>query len=63
MDKIIAVNCIFEVFLLKGADNDVSHDDEVAAGQSHSNCHECLVLVLKGVLQQKGKVTVVAVLS
>ncbi|TRZ23364.1 hypothetical protein HGM15179_003781 [Zosterops borbonicus] len=53
VNKIIAVNCIFEAFL-KDADNDVSRKNKVAAGQSHWNCHECLVLALKGVLQQKG---------
>lgn len=54
VNKIIVVNCIFEAFL-KGADNDVSHNNKVAAEQSYSNCYKCIVLVLRGVLQKKGK--------
>lgn len=62
VNEIIAVNCIFEGFL-KGAHSDVSRSNKVAAEQPHSDCHKCIVLVPRGVLQKKGEAIVVAVPS
>lgn len=36
---------------------------KVAAEQSYSNCYKCIVLVLRGVLQKKGKAIIVVVPS